>query len=589
MIVTLPKPEIRIQGIGVSSGVAWGASEILGKALEEPENLSIERHEVDAEKARLSDALASTRDQIIELQSRIVEDDPESHASIFDAHLLILEDSTVINEVLRVCESQLKSIKWAYHSVVKRYIDSLKRIEDSYLRERAVDIEDVAKRVLKNLRRGTSGESGALLDQTEILLAHNLTPSDTVGLDRTRIKGFATEVGSATSHTAIMARSLNIPAVVALHQIPESVGTGDTVLIDGTRGVVILHPSEETLSHYRKVVVRERKVHHRLEDLRDKPTTTADGRSITLSANIEFVEELESVVQSGAEGIGLFRTEYFFLHEREKRSEENQYLNYRTAAEATHPHGVIIRTLDIGGDKLFPDLVEHPEPNPFLGWRGIRLSLDRPEEFRVQLRAILRASASGKVRVMFPFISTLEEVREAKVQLDLAKDELRESGTAFDERIETGAMIEIPSAVMIADHLAKEVDFFSIGTNDLIQYTTAVDRVNDRVASLYQPTHPAVISMLRSTVEAAHRNGIWCGVCGEAASDPVMSPIWVGLGVDELSVASAQLLRIKHAISFLDSAQCRDLCASLGDCGTAGEVRERCLELARNAYPEILP
>lgn len=590
MIQPPSKAEVRLQGIGVSPGISIGPVERIGGALEEPEHLSIERAEVEGERRRLTQALVATRDQILELQRALAENDGEKHAAIFDAHLLILEDSTVLNEVKRISETQLRSIDWAYHSVVKRYIDSLRKISDPYLRERAVDIEDVAKRVLKNLRIASGGDEDGrvLLPGTAILLAHDLTPSDTASLDRTRIRGFATELGSPTSHTAIMARSMSIPAVVALHDLPADIYAGDIVLVDGYHGLVVIHPSPATLSEYEGIRERERSVLTDLEPLRSRETLTADGRKIVLSANIEFIEELGGVTENGAEGIGLYRTEYFYLSRQEFRDEKNQTENYRKAAESTAPHGVIIRTLDIGGDKLCPELFEDPEPNPFLGWRGIRLSLDRPEEFRIQLRSVLRASAHGKVRVMFPFLSALEELREARRQLELAKGELREVGDPFDEGIEVGAMIEIPSAVLIADHLAREVDFFSIGTNDLIQYTTAVDRVNDRVAHLYQPFHPAVIAMIRETVEAAHRNGIWCGICGEIAGDLLLTPVWVGLGVDELSVGGAQLLRTRRAVSRLDTSACRRMTDRLGSLGTAGEVRSLSVQIAEAAYPELL-
>ena len=581
--------EIRLQGIGVSPGIAWGPAEILGKALEEPEKTSIKRSEVDAEKARISLAIVATRDQIVELQRQIASDDGEDHASIFDAHLLLLEDSTVLNEVLRICEAKLISIECAYFSVMKRYVDSLRKIADPYLRERAVDIEDVAGRVLKNLK-WTEPSAGSEVSETDasVILAHDLTPSDTVGLDRSKVKGFATEVGSATSHTAIMARSLGIPAVVALHEIPEDCERSENVLIDGYHGLVIVNPSPETLVDYEKLLEEEKGILSDLEFFKGKPTLTYDGNKITLSANIEFLDELKAVAERGAEGVGLYRTEFFYMSEKELRTEENQAQNYRTVAEATSPDGVIIRTLDLGGDKLYPELREDPEPNPFLGWRGIRLSLDRAEEFRVQLRAILRASAHGKVRVMFPFISSLQEIKAAKEQIEISKQELQEADIPFDENIEIGAMIEIPSAVLVADHIAQEVDFFSIGTNDLIQYTTAVDRINDRVANLYQPMHPAVIGMIRETVEAAHRNDIWCGVCGEAAGDLIMTPIWVGLGVDELSVGAVQLLKTRKAISLLSSEECSKLMKNLQNCGTEEMVKQHCLDLANAAYPELL-
>lgn len=588
MTAASSKPETRIQGIGVSPGISWGLVEILGNALEEPEEISIAMSEVAGETDRLSMALVATREQITALQQEIIAEDAENSAAIFDAHLLLLEDATVLKEVKKITETQLKNIDWAYYSVVKRYIDSLRKIADPYLRERAVDIEDVAKRVLSNLRWSSHGTApGQLSSHTNIVLAHDLTPSDTVSMDRTKVRGFATEVGSQTSHTAIMARSLNIPAVVALHKIPEACSTGDTAIIDGHHGVVILNPAPNTQHEYEALAEKERQVVSGLDNLKDSPTETADGVNVTLSANLEFLEELTGVADKGAEGVGLYRTEFFYLSKQELRSEENQTANYREVAEATAPHGVIIRTLDIGGDKMCPELYSTPEPNPFLGWRGIRLSLDRPADFRIQLRSILQASAFGKVRVMFPFISTLEEIQRSKQHLESAKNELRDQKIPFDEAIEVGAMIEIPSAVMIADHIAQEVDFFSIGTNDLIQYTTAVDRINDRVASLYQPTHPAVIALIRETVEAAHRNNIWCGICGEAASDLRMTPIWVGLGVDELSVGSAQLLKIRHAISKLDSTACGKFVEQLRAYGTAGEIERHCTSFAKDFYPDL--
>lgn len=588
MIPPPAKPELRLKGIGVSPGIASGPAERVGRVIEEPERLAIDRGDVESERDRLNEAIVRTRDQILELQREIGAEEGESHSAIFDAHLLILEDSSILNEVLRIVETQRKSVDWAYYSVSKRYIDSLRKIDDPYLRERAVDIEDVAKRLLRNLRGDQDDGVRPLQPDTGILLAHDLAPSDTVSLDRTRIRGFATELGSPTSHTAIMARSLNIPAVVALHEFPEDFAAGDQVLVDGYHGLVILNPTPETLADYESLRERERDVLTGLEALKNEETRTADGRKVILSANIEFIEELEGILSRGAEGVGLYRTEFFYLSRHELRDEENQAANYRKVAEATHPHGVIIRTLDIGGDKFRPELFEDPEPNPFLGWRGIRLSLDEVEEFRVQLRAILKASAYGKIRLMFPFLSTLEELRGAKEQLALAKEELRSRGVAFDENLEVGAMIEIPSAVLIADHLAREVDFFSIGSNDLIQYTTAIDRVNDRVAHLYQPAHPAVIAMIRETIEAAHRNGIWCGICGEVASDLVLAPVWVGMGIDELSVGGAQILRMRRALSRLDSSVCRVLADRLRTCGTSGEVRSLCLEAAQAAYPELL-
>ncbi len=584
-----PRSEVRLQGIGVSPGISYGLADYFGPALVEPEQLSIESSEIESEKTRLNVAITATREQITALQEEIEQSSGSEHSSIFDAHLLILEDSTVLDEILRKVENELCTIDWAYHEVMSQYTESLRKISDAYLRERAVDIEDVAQRVLKNLAwPGGDWLKPTLSENAAIVLAHDLTPSDTIGFDREKVKGFATEAGSPTSHTAIMAHSLNIPAVVALHAFKSSCQPGDMVLVDGYKGLLIINPSESTLSEYEAVIEREDQLAADLKPLAEEETFTADGRQITLSANIEFLEELELVSSQGAEGVGLYRTEFFYLKDSTLQSEDHQTENYAAIAKACGSYGVIIRTLDLGGDKLHPDLFEEPQPNPFLGWRGIRVSLDRPEDFKVQLRAILRASAHGKTRLMYPFISNLDEVLQANALLEEAKDELRAKGIPFDESIERGAMIEIPSAVMIADHIAREVEFLSIGTNDLVQYTTAVDRINDRVANLYRPAHPAVVEMIRLTVEAAHRNGIWCGICGEVGSDLNLTPLWIGMGVDELSVGPAQVLKLRRAISRLSSDECELLLEEASRKGRASEILEISRDLAGKYYPELL-
>ncbi len=584
-----------LQGVGVSSGIAIGFAEFVGQVLEEPELSSISKEGVESEYARLSVALEVTKAQILELQKLLGDDgSAPSHSTIFESHALLLEDPMVIDEVKRKTAEELKCIDWVYYQTIRGYIDQLRKVDDAYLRERAVDLEDVAARLLKNLRAGdkagadTTPIQRAWAGET-VLLGHDLSPSDTAGIDRSRVRGFATEVGSATSHTAILARSLNLPAVVALHELPQDSYTGAPVIIDGYEGRVILNPTQSTLRAYAKRAAVEEKRLEKLSDLKTAETRTKDGDRVLLSANLEFATEIATLKELNADGVGLFRTEFLFLCDGDSRSEECQYKTYRTIAEGAGDHGVIIRTLDIGGDKLLPELRLDPEPNPFLGWRGIRLTLDEHELFRSQLRAILRASAHGKVRVMFPFISTLEELQAAKACFARAQEELVAEGVPFDKKVEIGAMIEIPSSVFIADHLAKEVDFFSIGTNDLIQYTTAVDRVNDRVAHLYQPMHPAVIEMIRTTVDAAHRNGIWCGICGEAAADLEMAPLWVGLGVDELSVGLGQLLKLRAALAALSGEPCRKLVEDLRQkAGKAEEVRQLCLQVAQGAYPDLL-
>ena len=585
----LTKEETRLGGIGVSPGVGYGPADIVGTEFKEPEKRLIDPSEFDSEKERLLKALSATRSQISQMQSEIEDTAGSEHAGIFDAHLLLLEDSSVLDEVLRKMQLDSCSVDLAYFQVINRYAESLRKISDPYLRERAVDIEDVAQRVLKNLRWPDGKWHAPILNKdASIVLAHDLTPSDTVGFERGKVKGFATEAGSATSHTAIMAHSLNIPAVVALHDFKSACHPGDMVLVDGYQGLVIINPTEETLAEYGPLLEKESLLEKELSSLREVDTQTADGRKIILSANIEFTDELEIVKQQGAEGVGLYRTEFFYLKDVEWQSEDRQAENYSKVAKACGEHGVIIRTLDVGGDKLLPELIDDPEPNPFLGWRGIRVSLDRPVEFKIQLRAILRASAKGKVRVMYPFLSNLDELQKANMLLEEAKNELRQRETPFDENIETGAMIEIPSVAMVADHLAREVDFFSIGTNDLVQYTTAVDRVNDRVAALYRPAHPAVIELIRLTVEAAHRNGIWCGMCGEAASELELTPLWIGLGIDELSVGPSQVLRLRKAISQLSSKDCEKLAEEVRGAGRAREILKISSELAGKSYQELL-
>jgi phosphotransferase system enzyme I (PtsI) len=402
------------------------------------------------------------------------------------------------------------------------------------------------------------------------------------------VLGFATDVGSRTSHTAIMARSLNIPAVVGLKDISQRLQPGDQILLDGNNGVVILNPSDHTLWEYGEIEIKLEHVQQVLTGLRDTASTTADGRHVILSANIELPEDVPIVIEAGAEGIGLYRTEFFFLNKNELPSEEEQYATYRSVAEAIVPQSVIIRTLDLGGDKFLSHSHLPVEINPFLGCRAIRFCLDRPDIFKAQLRAILRAATTGNVRIMFPMISGLSELRQAKEIMESCKAELRSEGVPFKEDIELGIMIEVPSAVLVADALAREVKFFSIGTNDLIQYTIAVDRVNERIAHLYEPTHPAILRLIEMTVTAAHANGIWVGVCGEMAGEITLTPLLLALGVDELSASAGLVPRVKKAVQTLDTKECNRLLEEIRDLSSAGEILARCEEVARHHYAELL-
>jgi phosphotransferase system enzyme I (PtsI) len=479
-------------------------------------------------------------------------------------------------------------VEWAFQEVATRYAETLSKIDDPYLRERALDIQDVTKRVIRNLQ-GKAPKAFLSLSEPHILVAHNLTPSDTASMSRENVLAIATDVGSRTSHAAILARSLNIPAVLGLHDITAKIETGDQVLVDGSDGWLIVNPAAETLACYNEIESRRAKITAQLRELRETSSTTRDGRHIVLSANIELPEDVNAVAANGAEGIGLYRTEFLYLNRTTLPDEEEQYRTYRTVAERVCPNPLIIRTFDLGGDKLAEGASEiSDELNPFLGWRAIRFCLENQKIFKTQLRAILRASVVGNVKIMFPMISGLDELRRALAVLEECKRELRSSNTDIPERVEAGAMIEVPSAAICANALAREVDFFSIGTNDLIQYALAVDRVNEKIAYLYQPTHPAILRLLKMVAEAAHENQIWVGVCGEMAGDVALVPLLLGLGVDELSAAAILVPRVKRAVQSLSIPECRQLVEEAMQLNTASEILARCLQLAGSRYGDLL-
>ena len=548
---------------------------------------SISTSDLPGEIARFEAALIATRAELLEIQERIADAIGSKDASIFDAHLLVVEDRTLIDEVLRSLESSRKNIDFVFSKVADRYCKTLEQIDDPYLKERVVDIEDVAKRILRNLL-GKGPKDIATSERPHVLAARVLAPSDTALIDRSKVFAFATEAGSKTSHAAIMARSLGIPAVAGLHEIFDRLETGDDVLLDGTSGLLILNPSQETLAEYGRIEERREKVEEELDLIRETSSTTSDGRHIILSANIELPDEIADVMEYGAEGVGLFRTEFLFLNREDVPTEEEQFENYRLVAQNVAPHAVIIRTLDIGGDKLSDSLDLPEEENPFLGCRAIRYCLERPDFFKIQLRAILRASAFGNVRIMYPMISGIGELRRANAFLEECKTELAEQGVAFNRDIEVGIMIEIPSAALSAERLAKEVSFFSIGTNDLIQYALAVDRVNDAISYLFDPTHPAVLRLIKMVVDAARSAGIWVGVCGEMAGDVTLTPLLLGLGVDELSASSRLVPRVKKAVQSLNLSVCQSLADEAFQLDTGAEILARCEQVARAHYGEIL-
>jgi phosphoenolpyruvate-protein phosphotransferase (PTS system enzyme I) len=577
--------EIRFRGAGVSPGLARGVIHVVRDDLDDVARYHIEPSQIGNEIARFEAALVQTRVQILELQQKIAEAIGAKDAAIFDAHLLVVEDRTLIDEVLRRLETERCSVEWVFQEVASSYAETLSKIDDPYLRERALDIQDVTRRIIRNLQ-GKAPKPMLSAAEPHILVAHNLTPSDTATMNRQLVLGIATDLGSRTSHTAIIARSLNIPAVVGLHDATDKLESGQHVLLDGYAGVLIVDPTSETLSYYGEMEIRKDQVTKELRQLRETPSTTSDGRHIVLSANIELPGDIEAVSENGAEGIGLYRTEFLFVNRGTLPSEEEQYQTYRKVAERVKPNPLIIRTFDLGGDKLAVGTVDvGDELNPFLGWRAIRFCLENIDIFKTQLRAILRASAVGNVKIMFPMISGLEELRHAKAVLDECRREVGEKKTA---KMEVGAMIEIPSAAISADTLAREVDFFSIGTNDLIQYTIAVDRVNERIAHLYEPTHPAVLRLLKMIADAAHANKIWVGVCGEMARDVALIPILVGLGIDELSVGARSVPRVKMAVRSLAVPECQQLVNEVLQLQTSSEILARCLELATKRYGDLL-
>jgi phosphotransferase system enzyme I (PtsI) len=420
-----------------------------------------------------------------------------------------------------------------------------------------------------------------------ILIAHDLTPSKTAQLDRKLVLGFATDVGSKTSHTAILARSLRIPAVVGLQRASEQLNSGDFALLDGFNGLIIVHPTDQTLFEYGQLERKQVTLEEKLRDALTKPAVTLDNHRVFISANIEQAGDAEAVKAAGAEGVGLFRTEYLFINRAAPPGEEEQYQAYRQAARALKPSPVVIRTLDLGGDKLLSSLAVPTEMNPFLGWRAIRFCLQQNDIFRAQLRAILRASAEGNVKLMYPMISGLDELTQANALLDQCKAELRVEKIAFDEQLEIGVMIETPSAAVIADSLARRVQFFSIGTNDLIQYTLAVDRMNERIAHLYEPTHPAIVRLIKMTAEAAHARNVRVSVCGEMAGDPVLAALLIGLGVDELSAAPPLLAQLKYLVRRLKLSEAKELATFALNCESAGEIALRCQEVAAQAAPSL--
>jgi phosphotransferase system enzyme I (PtsI) len=547
----------------------------------------ISESEVESEMMRFEDALIETRKQIRKLQSDLLKNDSHIGSGVLDAHLMVLDDVTLIEEVVERLKKDRRNVEALVREATEKYAKMLGSVEDEYLRERVADVRDVGKRLIRNL----SGDKMPSLDQIEgqyVLVASDLAPSQAAALDAKKVTGLATDLGSPTSHTAVMARALDIPTIVALHDITTKVTNGDQVLLDGNKGILILNPTAKQLRDYGKVTKARESIQQNLTTLKEEPAETQDGHRIVLSSNVEKPEEVDAVIAYGAQGIGLFRSEYLFLSRDEVVSEEEQAEVFEDMAAALAPAPVIIRTLDIGGDKFFSKANVEQEDNPFLGCRSIRLSLKNPDQFRSQLKAILRANTHGNIKLMYPMISSVTEVIQANEILEQAKGELEDEGVNVRRNIEVGVMIEIPSAALTAESLAEHVDFFSLGTNDLVQYTIAVDRANESVSYLYEPAHPGVLKLIDATVRAGHNKDIWVGVCGEMAADPVLAPLLVGMGIDELSVAPTSTPLVKDAVRSVSFSRAQNLAGEALKCKTGAEVRRLCRELTQEVAPEVL-
>ena len=574
-----------IKGIGVSPGIIIGKAYLLDrKKIEAPAKV-LPEFQVDQEVARFQDAVEESKKQLRMAKEKLLHEDAAGLSYILDTHLLLLEDKKLIENTVETIKQSWINSEWALKINLDRVRKVFDTIDDEYLKSRKTDVDYIGDRILRNLM-GKETESISQIKEEVIIVAHDLSPADTAQMSKDKVTAFVTDMGGRTSHTAIMARSLEIPAVVGSETATHSVNTGDTLIVDGTTGVVVVNPSLEIMQEYQERQRVRQKMERELFQYRDLPAETLDGYRVKVLANIELVDEIPSVLQHGAEGIGLYRTEYLYLNRKDLPSEEDHFNAYKKVVEGIYPHPAIIRTLDIGGDKFLSHLDLAAEMNPAMGLRAIRFSLKEVDIFKVQLRAILRASAYGKVKILFPMISGATEIREVKKILNEVRLNLSAEGIPFDPKMEIGIMIEVPSAVTIADILAKEVDYFSIGTNDLIQYSLAIDRVNESVTHLYEPLHPAILRLVKTVVKAAHQAGIRVAMCGEMAGEPLYVPILVGLELDDLSMNVLSIFRVKKILRAYTFRDCKDLVGKSLHLSTPEEIEELVRASLRKKFPE---
>ncbi|CAG7839358.1 phosphoenolpyruvate-protein phosphotransferase [Clostridium novyi B str. ATCC 27606] len=557
-----------IKGTGVCPGIAIAKALILKE-----EELIVEKKsitDIESEKIKFNSALLKSREDLQKIHDNVLKDIGKDKAEIFQAHLMILNDPELINPTISKIETGLNA-EFAFQEVTTQMIQIFESIEDEYLKERAADVRDVSKRVLTYLL-GKEVTDVSILPEDVILIAEDLTPSVTASMDKSKVKGFLTNIGGKTSHTSIMAKTLEIPAIVGLEDITDRVKNGDIIAFNGKTGEIIINPNLQELDRYKEEKINFENYKKEIKELIGKKSTTKDGKTVELAGNIGTPDDIDGLLVNDAEGVGLFRTEFLYMNRNEIPSEDEQYEAYKKVLEAMNNKPVIIRTLDIGGDKEVPYMHLPKESNPFLGYRAIRLCLDRKDLFITQLRALLRASIHGKLRIMFPMISSLEELLQAKHILNETKEALIKEGIKVSDNIEVGMMIEVPSAAIISDILAKHVDFFSIGTNDLIQYTTAVDRINEKISYLYTPMNPAILRLIKLVIDNAHKAGIWAGMCGEVAGDERLIPVLLGMGLDEFSMSAISILPARRLISSLSLKEAQDISNRVLSLDSAEEI-----------------
>lgn len=574
------------KGIGVSPGIAIGRAVIVEKRIVSIYRVPIREEDVPAEVTRFLESLEKTRDQLHELKAKVSRSMGEEYASIFEAHAMIVSDPSFQDKVVQKIEEEQVNAEWALSEVQEELQARFQSFEEDYLRERVADVKDVAERVLRNLQ-GVAHHEISEIKHDVIILADDLTPSDTVHFNRRPIVGFATETGGRTSHVSIIAKSLFMPAVIGVPRLTKIVDNDEMIIVDGYEGIVLVNPTEAMVAEYRSRVTRHEESEKKLLENRELPAITKDGRQVTLQANLELLEELDDAIKFGAEGIGLYRSEFLYISKSPDLPNEDEHFEvYRRIVEGLAPQTCVIRTFDLGGKKLAREVIGSKEDNPVLGLRGLRLCMKHREMFKTQLRALLRASAYGNMKIMFPLVSGVQEVRQVKTFIREIKLELDAEGKAYNPDLKIGIMIEVPSAALIADFLADEADFFAIGTNDLIQYSLAIDRANENVSYLYEPFHPALLRLIKNVIDAGKRANIPVSMCGEMASDPIFAVVLLGLGLENFSMNPSSIPVIKNVVRSVRYKDCKRIADMVLQKRTAQEIEEFVIENVALRFPE---